>query len=436
MQKRADPIFKTDFFRSRSHFTFLNYFFLSLILYSTIYTIKGNYFLTQKIGDYLQLGATISLLIFSAFLLKFKIKNKYLEFFFIAYIIWAMIVILRGNSFGLKNIIGTMLDGNLGILLYFAPLILLIPHSIIFYKRLFDLIIVLGFIFFACCVLFRNDLFDRSFQTQDSIEYLARTFSIPCGFILLTYKYHSKKRNIIALSVMIISLLFSIYKARRGLSLTLGSVLFFAYFLYIFNTSQKLLIGYLSVFLLIIGMLYTSSIYNISNNKLLSLINERATDDSRSGAELFFYEDMGNKDWIIGRGMNGEYYCPIFTEEVNSDYRDLMETGYLQIILKGGLIRLILFLFIAIPAIFLGLFFSTNILAKASAFWIIIALISLYPSTVESFTLQYLLLWISISICYSRQIRMMPDRLIHENLKYVKTSISSFRVSIQENKSI
>ncbi|MGN6298362.1 MAG: hypothetical protein ACTHM7_16345, partial [Ginsengibacter sp.] len=102
--------------------------------------------------------------------------------------------------------------------------------------------------------------------------------------------------------------------------------------------------------------------------------------------------------------------------DLDTDYRSLIETGYLQIILKGGLVRLILLLLILVPAVILGLFFSNNLLSKAAAIWILIALISLYPATVESFELQYIIVWISVGICYSKVIRRLPERQITELL--------------------
>jgi hypothetical protein len=33
----------------------------------------------------------------------------------------------------------------------------------------------------------------------------------------------------------------------------------------------------------------------------------------------------------------------------------------------------------------------------------------MYPATVESFTLQYMLLWFSIGICYSMKVRNLSD---------------------------
>lgn len=427
MSKIINYSLNEDFYDSSRHLNYLNFFLIGLIIYSTAYIIKGNHLLSQKMGDMLQLAATIGLLTCSAFLIKFKIKNKYLAFFFSVYIFWAVAVILRGISLHLTDLIGSLLNGNYGILLYFAPLILLFPKSITFYKRMFDAMIILGLIFLTCTVLFRHELMDRSAATKDSIEYLSRTLAMPCGFLLLTYKYHSKTRILFALVVMVLSLLFSIYKARRGLSITLISISILAYLIFIINARKKVLAVYLSALILISGALYASSIYNINNNKLLSMMADRGDEDTRTGVELYFYNDMKTKDWIIGRGINGKYYCPIFSDEDVSDYRNLMETGYLQIILKGGLIRLILFLLIAVSAIFLGLFSSKNMLAKASALWIMVAIISLYPATVESFTLQYLLVWVSIGVCYSKQLRMMPDLLIQEKLK----NISGFNLRVK-----
>ena len=120
---------------------------------------------------------------------------------------------------------------------------------------------------------------------------------------------------------------------------------------------------------------------------------------------------MKTKDWIIGRGSDGEYFCPDIEENQLTDYRNTIETGYLQTILKGGLISLILFLLIAIPAIIKGIFFSKNTLSKAAGIWILMNIINSYPTVVNGFDLPYLLVWISIGICYSQQIRNMPEMI-------------------------
>jgi hypothetical protein len=309
-----------------------------------------------------------------------------------------------------------LVDANYGIFIYLAPLIILIPRSFTFYKILFDAIYILAILFVLFSIVFIHQLLDRSFATQDVIEYLTKFLALPSGFILLTYKYHSNRKKLIAFAVMIASFLFSIYKARRGLSTICLSVLIAFYFIYLFNVKKKVLLIYLPILILAIGSLYISTLYNINNHKFISFIVSRGDEDTRTGVELYFYDDMKTNNWIIGKGINGEYFCPDIDENQLTDYRPYIETGYLQIILKGGIINLALYLLIIIPAIINGFFFSKNILSKASAIWILISMYSLYPSTVNTFSMYYLLVWISVGICYSKEIRQLSDNEIKEFL--------------------
>ncbi len=390
----------------------LNFFFLGFIVYTLSYVIKGNPHIPVKIGELFQFIGILVFIPSASYLIRYRIKNNYLKIIFSFYLIWSVITIFRGIHLNYDSIKAMLVDANFGIFIYIAPLIILFPQKFIFYKKLFDVIMILAISFLLFDVLFIKQLLDRSSATQDVIEYLAKFLSIPCGYILLTYKYHPRNRKLLAFGVMIISLLFALYKARRGLSLICGSILMFSYFLYLVNTKRVVITIYLSVLLVVGGAYYESSIYNINNNKLFSFIAKRGEEDTRTPVELYFYSDFKTNDWIIGRGINGEYYCPNIDEDQLTDYRSYIETGYLEFILKGGMIFLGLYLLILIPALFLGLFYSKNILSKAAAIWIIVSLIALYPSTVNTFTLNFLLVWISAGICYSSELRNLSDNQI------------------------
>lgn len=86
---------------------------------------------------------------------------------------------------------------------------------------------------------------------------------------------------------------------------------------------------------------------------------------------------MDTKDWIIGKGVVGEYYCP--TGATEDGYRQVIETDYLQIILKGGIISLGLLFLIAIPAIFKGLFYSKIYFQKLQPFGFYFGLLIYFP---------------------------------------------------------
>ena len=188
-----------------------------------------------------------------------------------------------------------------------------------------------------------------------------------------------------------------------------SSFLLCSYILDIFSSNKKFIVIYLAILISLVGALYVSNIYKIGKNSIFTFLLDRGDEDTRTGVELYFYDDMKTEDWIIGKGINAEYFCPDVEPEQTTNYRTVIETDYLQTILNGGIISLALLLLIVIPAIFLGLFYSTNILSKSAALWIFLWVLSLYPSRVTTFSLHYLTVWISIAICYSKSIRNMSE---------------------------
>ncbi|HUZ58548.1 MAG TPA: hypothetical protein VMU83_07190 [Hanamia sp.] len=394
----------------------INIFWLGFSIYTLSYIISTTGHVNYVICQAIQFLGLVIFLYPCISLIRFKIENKYLNAIFFLYIFWQLSVICRGFQANYTSAKKMLFDANAGILLYFVPLIALFPKNLYSLKKVIDVIFIFGIFFFIYDIIFYKYLLSRTFETQNIIEDFS-SLSLPCGFVLLTYIYYSNRQKLLAGSVMLLTLLISIYKARRGLSAIFLGVLLSSYFIYLFNSSRKVFNIYLSILLIIAGIFYANSLYQINKNSLFNFIAQRGETDTRTGVEIYFYNDFKTKDWVIGRGINGQYFCPGIEEDQLTNYRSYIETGYLNIILKGGIISLVLYLLIAIPALILGFFYSKNILSKASAIWISIAIISLYPTTVDSFSFQYLLVWISIGICYSRKLRYLPDDSIKDFLK-------------------
>jgi hypothetical protein len=274
--------------------------------------------------------------------------------------------------------------------------------------------VIFGIFYIVYDIFFIKDLlyrFGRNLTSQAIVEYFSKTLSIPSGFLLLTYIYHSNKRKLFALFLIILTFLLALIRARRGMMFMALSILIVSYIIYFLSNKVRLINIFLSVILASFIFVYGASIYNKNKTGLFGFFEARKNESTRKGVELYFYRDMNTKDWIIGKGINGSYYCP-GVDSAFTVYRYGIETDYLSIILKGGIISLMLLLLIAIPAIFKGLFYSKNILSKAAGIWILFYLGDLYPVPVTNFTLNYLLVWISIGICYSDEIRSMSESSI------------------------
>lgn len=398
----------------------INTFWIGFAIYSFSAALSDLNLVNLKILQLFQLFGLVILITGAFLLIRFQIKNFYLKVIYLIYCCWLFTVIIRDPGFlsTKESVLYFLLNPYLGLLPYFLPLILLFPQNLLFFKKTYSYITVFGIFYILFVGLSFRYLVSSNHSDLMSRGVVETSFvlSFPSGFLLLTYDYHSKKKIMFSLIVILLTLLFAVIRARRGLITMTSSLIFFSFLLYLLSSKNKILMIYLAVLLFLSATLYISHLYKPEENRLVGFISERGTEDTRTAVELYFYDDMKFKDWIIGRGINGKYYCPDIEEDM--DYRGVIETGYLQIILKGGLTELVLLLLIFIPAIIAGLFYSKNILSKAAGIWIIIALISLYPALVANCTLNYLLVWICVGICYSKKIRNLPD-------SYIKTILNN-----------
>ena len=399
----------------------VNLFWLGIITYMTAYTIATTDTVNWIVCNLIQLAGLFLFIPSAIYLVHVKIEDNYLRIIFSLYCVWFTVVILRGISFDYLSIKRLLFDPNFSIFLYLVPFVMLFPKTIYFYKRTFYTILILGVFYILYDLMYLKYLLYSAGDNTTSmgiVEHFSQNLGLPCGLLLLTFVYHSRKQNLFAFFVLILTFLFAVIRARRGLILMSFSMLFFSYYIYQFANKTKIVNIVFSFFIIIIISFVAVKIYEANKKDSFRLITERIGQQTRSQVEQYFYRDMNTKDWIIGKGIDGKYYCPGVIEGVSgiSIYRNVIETGYLQVILNTGLLGLGIILLIAIPAIIKGLFYSNNILSKAAGIWIFLFLIYMYPGTITRFSMHYILIWICIGICYSKDIRSLSEECLRERL--------------------
>lgn len=396
----------------------LNYFWAGFVLYTASYALSTTTVVNYILCQGLQLIGIGVFIYFGIKLISWKFNNSYLQVLFALYLSYQLTVILRATEYDYENIKVMLFDAELGLFRYFAPLILLFPKNPLYYKKMVIAILSLGAIFLLYDVLFIDNLMDLNYEnsnTKFTYEHFVKILSAPTGFVLMTFMYQSKRVRIFALVVLLVSAFFAILRARRALLFLTISPIMFSYMLYLFSQKKKFFSMLLPLVIILIALFYGVKNSSGETPAMFGFLSDRATEDTRSGVEIMFYRDMTLEDWIFGKGMDGVYYCPGIETGANAVYRAMIETDYLNIILKGGIISLLLVLMIAIPAFVKGVFFSNNMLSKAAGVWVLFWMLSLYPATVTTFSLHYLSFWVAIGICYSDVIRSTSD----ESLKRI-----------------
>jgi len=348
-------------------------------------------------------------------LVKINITNTYLKIVFLFFMLWQLYIIARGiQNFNFLMLLN-LLFSPYYFLHYLVPLIILIPANIFFAKRTFDFFAILCIMLFIFFLLFTNKLLHTDLNFSEQTVW---TLGTGGGFILLTWGYHNNKRKFIAFSAVLLSLFISTVMARRNIMLTFSNYLLFSILIILLNSNHsiKLKVYILTtVFLIvIIGI----NVFLLNQNNMFGKISEHMNENTREIVFEAFFKDMSTKDYIIGKGFLGEYYCP--GVDPNKDTRFIIESGYLQTILKGGIVSLALFLLISIPAAYLGIVNSKNILCKASGSIVLLWLIDMFPWGMPAINIRYILVWTCIGICYSKAIRSLTDKEIKTSLLLLK----------------
>jgi len=251
--------------------------------------------------------------------------------------------------------------------------------------------------------------------------------------LILNWDFLSRNERIFTVLCYLLGVLLTFLGGSRAYTLRLMFYIPAIYWLFMIRIKSNYFVRVISINILLVIIIFLSYfIYNIGiSEKFSGNFKENLYKFEKGGfensRELYVYPDFiadmkTTEDWIFGRGINGSYFSPIFVgqmkelNETNSlgikkGQRPNLECGYLQTILKIGSLGLVLELILALSAVFLGLFRSNNYFVKACAFIIIEWLLSMYPGSLPSFDLSYMLFWLCIGACLSRETRLATSMI-------------------------
>lgn len=415
-----DKTYQLDFYES--YLTELKKYQLIMWVGLALYGIGGALASTFSTGmiKLIQLFQALGLMGFAyaiTNMVQFKLKSSVLNIALFIYFGWSIFVVLHGYDYTYQSTKSVFFSG---VFKHFLPIILFVPKNINFYKNISNIIIVYCLVYVFLNFLFKDLVFihyDENVNQKFTFEGFTQNLGITAPFVLMTYIYHKKYKNYIAFSVTAFILAVATYKARRGvMTISLVYLTIFLVIFYIYS-NRKILVSLLFAFLLFFVAMNAGDLYKKASGSFLEELQRRGMEDTRTGVEVAFKKDFSTQDWIIGRGINGEYWCPNIDMGDKTGYRSMIETDYLNIILKGGIIQFALMILIALPAAFKGLFYSNNLLSKVAGIWIILWILCLYPLNVFNMDLNHLLYWISVSIGYSQDLRRLSDEQIINDFK-------------------
>jgi hypothetical protein len=113
---------------------------------------------------------------------------------------------------------------------------------------------------------------------------------------------------------------------------------------------------------------------------------------------------------ITGSGASGTYTSSLYRKDYSKiTKRPNIENGYLQLVHKGGIVMLALFLFMTVPAAFMGILFSNNWFTRTTGFLVFGRLIDMVAYGLPWTDPSYILFWLCVGACLNPRFRRMRD---------------------------
>lgn len=405
---------------------------LSILVYSLVGVLK--YYLPSVLCNVL---LTVSALTFIIVVCKhasgFHLKGMTGLFYFIL-IVWSLC--LTFHMFFIADIKSTFVDYHgitTWLLAYFGSSMFLpnlIPFVILAFPRNYQFDFrYLWRVMWLLCILYLSYYpfafwnmthyswsFDQVAGTEwggkgtygDFIANSTIGVSVLGPVVIMVYfkKYLTKRHWNWFLIAYVGSILIQAFLARRGGLVLSLLYLVLSWVMYSLSDRKTSKFKMILMAVMVVGLVFV--LFTNLSDSFFSTLMERGAEDSRSGVEESFYADMKTlTDWMFGRGWFGSYYDPIFKID-----RTGIETGFLTLILRGGLVYLIPYVSILALTFYNGYFKSRNLFCKSFAIMCLMQIISLYPFGWPAFNFFHFILWIGVWTCNIEKIRQANDNII------------------------
>lgn len=386
---------------------YLNYAITLIIVINTLTFLEHFTDIHLPLIKYF-IGTVFSIIFVYSVLLKYKnIDSNNSDILIYMLLIWTLILFLRSlldiDELHLKRLLSGFYS------FYLFPLIVIYGFRIRFVAKLIKLGNVILFV--SSIILILTFSFWLNFSGR-LFEEFSKTYFAISGFVFMIFFFLNQRTKIIVMISLFSILLLNAYIGRRAETIYYLLCIIFGFILNGFfgNISvigKRKFVNSLLVFVFVTFLV----LFFMANIEKFDFIIGRFAEGFENREAIIdelIYDLNYSETWIHGKGFFGEFRTRVLA---TTDYgtREGIENGYLQMLLKGGLIYVLLFIAISLKAIVLGYFYSKNLMIKSFSIFIFTYLVVMFGFGIPEFILRYFLVWMAIAGCYSKELRNMTN---------------------------
>jgi O-antigen ligase len=350
-------------------------------------------------------SALIIIIVYFTTYWRIDLKGSSISVVFDILMIWIFISMTRSilEMRAINDAIPFVFSNYMGLALFPVLFFILGINPNYFYpiNKLISIYIFFAFIF--------SLIYIQSFELQLYLVY-------PLFFIILTIPLRTTWGKILIVVISIVVIAVSLTNRAGILRILFSySIVVAFYVLQYVRINKKLLYSLVFIVLLIpVVALYLGiqgqSIFQVilgDDDTPYSQLNPYA--DTRTFLYYEVLQDLqANDAFLFGKGLNAGYNSASF----QTYNREVVEVGFLQILMKTGIVGFILYISIIVSAVFKAIGKSRNLFIKALGLLLTGYIIMLFIENQIAYNLLNIIIWLVVGICHSEKLRKLDDREI------------------------
>lgn len=254
---------------------------------------------------------------------------------------------------------------------------------------------------------------------------------MPIFYLILTFPMQSNKSRLLTLIISATIIIISFTNRAGVMRIMISYLIVIIYYLISsLKVNKKLIriivfcIILLPFYFLYLGINGKNVFEDLSGNQAEDYSQADLSADTRTFLYYEVFQDLKfNKAFVFGKGIDGGYSSEIF----QTFSRSTVEVGFLQILLKTGIVGFLAYFAMLFSAIFKALGKSKSIFMKSLGLLLSSYVLMLFIENVIAFNLLNVTIWLIVGMCHSKELLSLNDeeiKKLHSNIKVKKNVIS------------
>lgn len=242
---------------------------------------------------------------------------------------------------------------------------------------------------------------------------LAIFLLMPLFFVIVTTPLQTRWAGILLLVISVTTIAISLTH-RAGMMRIISSYLIvLIYYLIIKFKINKIILGIIIFCTLTLPFVFLymgSKGYNVFQNVMGENTDDYSEENLRIDTRTFLYTEVLmdlklNHAFIFGKGIDGGYE----SESFKTLSRKGVEVGFLQMLLKSGIVGFAVYFIMVFSAVFKALVKSNSAFMKSLGLLLASYFVMLFIENVFAFDLLNITFWLIMGMCYSEELLKLND---------------------------